>query len=237
MSLQLLMARSRMNHQAQPASGFAAAVLALSPFGYWRLNDAGATAVDSSSNSNDLTWDARNGIYTPHSPSLLPSGDGASVVKTARANALRSSLTGTPPSSVWSIIAAVKASSLSNSANVVFVAGGGSQQLGVNSDGSLQAGRASYQNYTRSTVKIAIGASHLIGVSLDGTGAGSYYLDGQPAGTISGAGNCQQSSQARIGLFWDNTNYWFNGAIQDVALFGTCLTAAQHASLWSAAGG
>lgn len=223
----------------RPASAYAASVLADSPIAYWRLNESsGTVAHDSSGNGRAGTFNS----VTLNQASLLPNGDGASCslagsggsnISTAAIAALNN-MTSPLTLEAW-----VRPASLVT--QVIYAGGSSSPQLALSQSsgsGFPYIGRSGVSNGTSATTALSTGTSYHVVVTVDASGNIQYYVNGAAAGgPFSFASSFSGSGPSYIGSYSDGVNYLFNGRLQDVAIYGTALSAARVLAHWHAAGG
>ena len=222
---------------APAGAGYAAEVLADSPIGYWRQGDpSGTTMTDSSGN-------ARHGTYTA-SPTLgttgLLAGDSDTAVAyngttqyalVADDNSLDSLTT-------FTVEAIIKASSVSGTPQIVARDGGSGNrhwQFRL-SAGTLQFVKIAGGVVTASSAAtLSTGTTYHVAATYDGSNI-RLYIDGAANGTPpSATGNLGASTQdlqfamCRSSTS-NNPNNFFNGVIDEVAVYGSALSAVRLAA-------
>lgn len=227
---------------------YGAAVLADVPDAYWRLGEvSGTTAHDSSGNSH-------SGTYT-NSPTLGVSGALNTSIDTAVTLAAASSqyVTISAPTSLngYSAITVecwYKISALPGAEQVmvskVQAAGGAGYALGITAGNKLffaypydsGAGVRAWNIWT-STVTPLTGAWTHLAVTLSGTTI-TLYTNGTASQTaaVSAIFSMTAPQNVNIGAYSDPVNY-FNGSLDEVAIYPTALSGTRIAAHFTAAGG
>ncbi len=213
------------------AVSYAAAVLGDGPLGYWRLGDVGASAVDVSNTPHPGTY---TGAVTRQQVGALLDGDLAAEFDGATGQILNTAslaaITGACTIEAW-----VYADTLSAVNRRMVFAGKTTSYLSVN----LTTGRIFFsldiggvQQFVSGATNIAVGGwHHLVGTR--DTDKLRVYLDGVLDGTSTSfvGATSWGTGTFRIGAY-DGTvpdNFW-DGRIDEVALYGVCLTPTQIAT-------
>jgi Concanavalin A-like lectin/glucanases superfamily len=211
---------------------YAAKVLADSPTGYWRMDDAG-NPTDSSPSANHMTG---FGGTAPTQVAGLLATDPASTAK-GFVNAFYNRGGLLYPLNTFSIEAWVKRNSLGSAVTLLSQYNGG-LRLDIDAAGTLSLIK-SFAGYcaTSSALKILDTNKHHIVVTRNGIGgAVVFYLDGASETPTPGNPNFDFSGGANNGFFigseW-GTNP-LDGTLDEVAVYPSVLSAAQVAAHYSA---
>lgn len=218
---------------------YSSTVLGLSPLRYYRLGEtSGTTVIDSSSSAQNGTY---VGSPTLNSPGLLAGDSNTAVVLNGSSQYATIPTTGLPSGNgAWTMAA------LANPTNS---AGGGALcSIGDATSGNghlavlAQNGSSGWQVFiwggTVVTGGTAVaGIAHLVVATYDGINL-RVYVDGSlVAGpTAPGITPSIGSGHANIGaLFSTSLAAFFSGTVDEVAIWGSALTATQIGNLWAAA--
>ena len=221
-----------------PAGTYPSSVTADSPVGYWRLGDSGTavaavvgpagTAVGGVTstagalvNDSDLarTFDGSTGyLSVPSSAALNPTGD-LSVEAWARADTVHSGVVlqkgGASGYSVWQY--RLSMSSGGQWRGTLFV---GASAYAVTAPGTAALNKWTHLVLTRSGSTM------------------SLYVDGRLAATATGAGTLNTTTSILgIGRSGASATSWFDGSIDEVAVYGKALAASRVAAHYAAGGG
>ncbi|MBY0369702.1 hypothetical protein K2X33_03385, partial [bacterium] len=212
-------------------------VMSLSPRGYWRLGESsGTTAADETGNGNTGTY---AGGYTLKSASALsPDPDYSATFNgsTAKITTTNSNLN---PTSAITLTAWIKPSGSSQQPLMEY---GNSSSYGVHlwqltfdklyvnfvdtSNGN--------HNMSSGTSQFVAGTWYFVAATYNGS-QGVLYVDGVATdATTLGSFTMQTSYAFNIGHRPSGGGYYYNGVIDDVAVFPTALSTAQIASLYRA---
>lgn len=206
-------------------------VLADTPLAYWRLQEAsGATMADSSGN-------ARAGIYSGFAAGSYAN---ASLLFDASLKSLNFDGTNdfaNITDAAWMDVAAITleiaitADSLSGTRRIISRDDGGSNRMWSL---SVVGSKLQFIFWTTTTgphtvtgaTTLVVGQKYLVAATFDGTN-GKVFLDGVEDATLSVSGSLQVGTLApHIGTQPGGTN-WFDGRMQEVAYYGTALSAAR----------
>ncbi len=221
-----------------PPGAYANSVATDTPVGYWRLGDTGTvvaavvgptgtasggvtSTTGALTGDSDLarTFDGATGyVSVPSSPALNPTGD-FSVEAWARADTVHSGVVvqkgGANGYSVWQY--RLSMTSIGQWRGTVFV---GSNAYAVTAPASAVLGRWTYLVLTRS------------GNTL------SMYVNGVLVATAAGAGTLNTTTSIlAVGRSGASTTSWFDGSIDEVAVYDHALQAARVAAHYTAGGG
>jgi hypothetical protein len=236
------------------AAGLATAILALTPTAYWKLDDSGSTAADSSGNAFDLTYSGTtNANFTP-----LLSNDTTKYRRFGATTARATATTGlglTPPfTGDWTIVGIVSAESLTTTSIVMFYYGGPPGSETEANNAQLQFGiiaatfvtqifweHSTGTNDTTSSIAYArVNEPMMVAAVKDGTANTiTFYRNGKQIGAAVAYTNEPSggSGTMEVSIGYDgvtNTNNFVGG---HVAFFsGTKLTADQLYGLAREAG-
>lgn len=227
------------------ASGYHSAVLADSPIVYLTLDDAsGTTAVDSSGNAHHGTY---VGSPTLGASPLLPTAGGQAVTF-ARASSQYVTLGDVTAldgiTSAWSLECWMKPSATGNSglalishgydgSRVAFALGFGLSDNGSNLQGGFYNGGWHVVDagaVTASTVY------HVV-VTWDGTVLTLYKNGNSAATNTPGSGPSNAAQTTYVGRRWDTSGggIYFDGVLDEVAIYGSALSSTRVAAHYSAA--
>jgi hypothetical protein len=232
------------------ASAYAAAVMSAAPLAYYRLDDATPVALDAGANHLNAHYGAAVerempsliGADPTNNAAVFPGGTSTPnvAVSTARSPALE-------PSAAVSIETWVDTPARSP-ATADLVSYGPMKlgqpytlQLLANGTAAMSVSTAAGLGYVSGQTPLSLGTPHLIAATYDGTTM-SLYVDGSldAAATHAGALSYADESPAyglSIGTAFASTRPAFAGTLDDVAVYGTALSAAQVAAHWSAGSG
>ncbi|MEO8931334.1 MAG: PKD domain-containing protein [Lacisediminihabitans sp.] len=214
-----------------PADAYGAAVYNNDPLLYWRLADtAGTAAVDSGQQDNPGTFSGGN--PTKGVSGALSGNSNAAV--TFKAQAIVASNTQFTNPTTYSLETWFQTTTGSGGKLIGF----GNQQSGLSSnydrhiymqdDGRLVFGVWTGQTNTITTVNsYSDGLWHYVVASQSSDGM-KLYVDGTLAGTNPQTGSQSYSGYWRIGgdQTWGSTSPYFNGKLDEVAVYNTALSAA-----------
>lgn len=218
--------------------GYRETVLAKSPVAYWRLDDAGASAIDSSGNTN--TGTVQSGVTTGATGALTATANAAmsfngssgyiTVADSASLNFTSLSftveawiyLTGTGTSGYCPIIshpggADNKHYILTDPSRILY------RWTGFSSGYTVPLNTWKYIVYTFAAVS-------------DTNGTETFYVDGSSVATRTGIVPAFPAATVwGIGSQANGLNHWFQGSIDEVALYATALSPSVITSHWNAA--
>lgn len=229
-------------------SGFAASVLALSPWGYWKLDETGivttASAADSSSNARHGNYVFGAGSPIANTTALYSGSTSAiSIGGTDARVSLPSFALPVEASQKVSVVATIK----SNRAAITHIlsADGAVRAWQFRHDASGEIQLVTIQGAVVISGNTAIAnvndnAAHMVGFTFDGslaTDKVKLYLDGSRVYS-SGAANPRMppSVSAPIAIASQNNTSNTGGGpnvVDEVALFASALTDADFADLWA----
>lgn len=215
-----------------PVGNYVTAVLALSPISYYRLGEAsGTAAADLGSRAQTGTY---AGTFTLNQASLLPSGEGKSVAKTGTGRVTFPVTTKNKPFSMAMWIK--RTSSPANTQVLLALGASGGAQLALDPSFKLIGGASGNFNLSAGTSAIALNTNTFVVWTIDASGNYKYYINGSLdfSGTNTGVYG-STSTVGTIGIYTDSTGFPFTGNMQEVAVFGAELTAAQITALYAAA--
>jgi hypothetical protein len=232
---------------AWAGANYSSVIIADTPLAYWRLGEASTTPIAADSSGGATSY---NGFYTrgvtsgvtgaiTGDPDTAASFDGASafVVVPNGSNGpfdLRNGFT-------------LEAWIINNGQSGVGQAGRivSNRATGGYGFGILHTGTPDRVRFTTFGVKdydsdLTVvpedGNWHHVAVVFDSTNAANFYLDGKPTDTIMGPGPANGSTaDLNIGRNPGTTQEYFNGSIDEVAVYNYELTAAQIAAHYAAA--
>lgn len=209
-------------------SGYAQTVLANNPLGYWRLGEASGTTM------GDASGNGRSGTYVA-SPSLGTTGLVTGDTDTAATFTAASSQYGEVTAASWmnslsaiTLVAWIKPSA-TTAVGVV------SRDLtGANGPWRLRLSGNVFQfllwhpslTVLSTTGTLTAGTRYHVAATYDGATM-KTYLNGSPDGSSAqtGALNASDNPNLRIGAYGSAGEY-FSGVIDEVAFYGTALSAA-----------
>lgn len=216
-------------------AAYAATVLADSPVGYWRLGESSGTAADNAEGTA-----ARDGTYV-NTPTL-----GATGALTGDADTAIGPLNGTSQcveiadqaafdlGDVFSLEAWVSRGA-TGAAHVIISKSTNAYALALDTNGTIMLSKVS-ETFLQTTGVLGTGWHHVVGTKNGATAA--IYVDGSPAST--GAYSAQTCADNALPLLIgaDNDNgQFFNGSIDEVAVYATALTSTQVAAHYAAGTG
>ena len=221
-----------------PPSAYMLAVLADSPISYWRLGERTGTAIKDSTGTNGGT--AKNGPTLGQTGAILSDPDTAIGFGTSKyvqvASAANLNFTGDFTVEAWA-----KPTAVAGTAGAVAFKGGknnsgGQYRLGIIATNQWQA-----RVYVGSTVIVATAPAaattawtHLV-MTRAGTALTLYVNGSQVASaTVTGTINAT-TSVFTIGRLGSNNSEYFNGSVDEVAVYAGALTAGRIAAHYSAA--
>lgn len=207
----------------------------LQPLGYWRLGEFnGTVAYDHSGNGN-------NGAYhsgTLAQATLLTVPDGVSFDMESGAAADYISVPDDATldfADVFSLSAVVRPESI-GAAMAIFDRGGGSCYININASGYLVLEKNGVGAICTSTVALVAGTTYHIAVTKTGATV-KLYIDGvDVSGVVSNQTLTNTAAEMLIGVLSGGSN-WFDGRVQEIALFGTALSATDVYALYESARG
>lgn len=229
-----------------PATGYAAAVLALSPLGYWRLNETGSTAMaqDSSGNARHFTTSLGTEAACTRGAAGLTSESG----NTAWSWANTASYGQRQAYAAWMNSASFSVTFVANVA-----AGAGMKSVLTRRGTSygtddvfgirFNSGKLEALLWTATGLRDMLsasdysGARHHFAVTYDATtGDTAMYVDGVSVFTNDGAPAAMTSTTSvmDLGAWGGSPNETFVGVLDEVAFHGAALTGAQVATLSAA---
>jgi hypothetical protein len=235
---------------APALSAYARTIVAAAPLAYYRLGDTGSAAVDSSGSNFTGTYGAnvKRGV-----PSLLASEasntaasfPGGSAVAASVVNV--SASTKLQPATAVSVEAWVQESVPSTGTSDLVAYGsmatGIAYTLQVLSNNTVCAFVSTAHGYGLVTGKTALSVGHpyLLSLTYDGTTL-SLYVDGSLDGSSPTSGAISYATPGAtnglsIGAAGNSTRPVFAGTIDEVAVFGSALTATTIAAHWTAGSG
>ena len=218
-----------------PPPASPAAVLTNGPVAYWRLNETnGTTAYDSSPNGNNATYaNCGLGLAGPQPPAF-PGFDPENLAVNFNGSNSRMAC----PAAVsvngaanFTVLAWVKTTATNGGAIIQQRDGSGAgyageYQLAVNGTVSFYVYSNNYQFNLTTTRTVNDGNWHQIAGVRSGTG-GYIYIDGTLAKSGSGTVQSLNPSIATwIGYDERDGNYYFNGLLDEVAVFSNALSSA-----------
>ena len=223
-----------------PTDSYGAAAYADSPTTYWRLDETrGSTAADTSPYGDSGLY---SGGVTKGVASNVSGSTGTAVTLDGSTGLISSTQSFTNPT-VYSETMWFKTTTTTGGKLIGF----GSSQTGLSSNYDrhvymLDTGQLSFGTYTGQTNTVVSPQSYNDGkwhflVATQGTAGMVLYVDGQSVGT-----NPQTQAQSYTG-YWrvggDNTwggatSNYFAGTVDEVAIFGSQLSAGQVSSLYAA---
>jgi hypothetical protein len=216
-------ARVKAHYRAgQPYAG---EVVDDSPVSYWRLGEtSGTTAVDRMATSN--------GTYT-NGPTLgqsgAPTGDPDTAVSFDGTNdyvSVPDSASLDRGNGPLSIEAWVKRS-VAGANHTIVDKGTNAYKLFIGSDNLLTLRKAGSNNIVKSTTTITDTNWHHVVVTKTGA-TSKVYIDGADVtGTVTDQTLANTASPLGIGSISGGTTEWFNGSLDEVAVYGVVLTADQ----------
>jgi hypothetical protein len=246
----------RVANSAPPA--FATATSSLNPQAWWRLNDSGSTAADSSSTGTN-TGTFVGGVTTGAAGALT--GNGAVTLDGASGYVTSSSALSTPGAfseSAWFKTTSVHGGVImSLSSNQTGPGGTSDRTIAMDNNGDLSfslAGRGGSLNYRNQDTIWNDGQWHQVVGVWDGQFTISLYVDGHLiGGTVnSSVPTTLQSGYMRVGYtdmaglqragvfginFYQRTwpiSQYFDGSIDEAMMFNSALTPAQVQAMYAA---
>jgi hypothetical protein len=214
-------------------STYSDTVIADTPVGYWRLGEASGTTADNAQGTS-----ARDGLYVG-TPTLGAAGalnsdsdkaigplDGTSqYVRIDHSTAFNLGNT-------WSIEAWVSRGS-TGAYRIIASKGTGAYELSLDTDGTLTLRQANTGIMLATVAAIGTGWHHVVGTKNGSTLA--LYVDGSAASTDSSANatTTDNGTYLIIGGNWDSGNF-FNGSLDEVAVYGTALSSTRVAAHYTA---
>ena len=216
-------------------------VMSNAPYGYWRFNEtAGTTAYGVGGVMNGSYSNCVLGAAGPQPPlypgfeatNLAPQFNGTNSGITFGTNA---SLNGPGD---FTVIAWVNTTAITSGYVIQQRDGTGYQgeyALSVNGSVNFYLYNGAYQFNTNTLLTVNDGRWHLVAGVRSGTN-GFIYVDGQLAASASGTVKSLNSSLATaVGFNLRDGNSYFNGSIDEVAIFTNALSAGTLLSLYQAA--
>lgn len=229
---------------AAPADGYGAAVFALDPLLYWRLNDSsGNAAADAGANENPGVY---NGDVTKGTTGALAgnANSAASFTGGWTESGVSSASTFNNPSN-YTLEAWFKTTTTNGGKIIGFgssptgTSGSYDRHVYMENNGTLTFGTYTGQlNTVTSTTSMNDGAWHQVVASQSSQGM-KLYVDGQLVGTNPQTSAQDYSGYWRVGgdTTWGGTAPYFAGSIDEVAVYNGALSAHQIAQHWTIGAG
>jgi PKD repeat protein len=223
---------STISPQPMPTDAYGQAVVADNPTLYWRLDEAAGP------NANDASFNGNAGVYTGgvtfQTPSTVTGPNGTGVMLNGSDGAIYSQNTFNNPT-VFSEELWFNTTTQTGGKLIGF----GDQQAGLSSNYDrhiwmLDNGQLVFGTYTGQTNEVQSSASYNDGkwhqvVAGIGPNGMVLYVDGQLVGTNPNTGSQPFTGYWRVGgdtTWGGNSSNYFAGAIDEVAVFPTVLSAA-----------
>jgi hypothetical protein len=220
---------------AGPSSAYAQAVLADTPAAYWRLGETSGTTAADSAGSNNGTY---TNAPTLNSASLLSAdtANRATRFDGTNDNVRVANSSSINPSQRVSVEAWIKPEALPTSGNFASVVTKGESYALQFNGPRLEF--TIMQNGTRRRTQAPVGAVaagqtyHVVG-TYDGT-TSRLYLNGAQVATTALTGAVGPASNGLNIASWDGTMEYMRGTVDDVAVYGSALTAARVTAHYTA---
>lgn len=202
-------------------------VLADSPLGYWRLNEAsGTNAADSSGNGNAGTYTGAGVTYSQ--PGLLLNEGDAAVLFDGVAGDVNLGNPAAFQIGTGTLEAIVQTTTKAPGANFRSIIGKNSAYfMGVDQNGNLVFFDFTTSTARSSGVVITDGLPHHVVLTFQSgvAGGSQLYVDGKAAG--SGQLMTVSAQTSSVALGWNSASQFFGGTVDECAIYGTVLSAAR----------
>jgi RHS repeat-associated protein len=226
------------------ASTYASTVQGDTPAAYYRLDDpSGGVAADSSGNGRSALYDQHSNWGASHAPgaagALATDSDAATATNCGAycgygggATIANASASGLPLGSAARTLEGWFRT-VSNGTVVEFT--GTTFRIRVSGQNQLQVYTPGGTLSWTTLYSLTDNTWHLVEAVDDGSGTVTVYLDGLSQGSQAGAGAQISATGLCIGGNVDGTDY-VNGAVDEVAVYGSALSAAQITAHYGASG-
>ena len=211
-------------------------VLADAPINYYQLDEtSGTTASDSSGNGNTGTYTGV-GVTYGVSGAIVKDSDTA-ITFNGTSGDISLPVAGLPSGTApWSIECWMNILSVPAAFNILVSWGqhvsGGAAELGINASGHLYVGFPSIGGPSQSVSPSTGAWHHVVGTS-DGM-TQKLYVDGALVASGTFAGNISTTSETAFIANGTGGSSWFNGSIDEVAIYNTVLNQQQISSHYTA---
>lgn len=215
---------------ALAASAYKTAVLANSPSVYYRLGESsGTSATDSSGNGDTGTY--QSGVMYGVTGAIV--GDSDTAVSTSSGPVVLGSDSSLPTgSSTRTLEAWENTASTSDQGLVAYGTSAAPWRLGIRSGDQIHLYDITDDISVTTPYSIEDGNWHQVAVSLSASTSLTFFLDGQEVGTGTLSAAPSTVAAGSSGLAIGNG---FNGSLDEPAVYGSALTAAQINAHWRAA--
>lgn len=215
---------------AAPSSPYADRVLALSPYGYYALNEtSGTTLADGSGNGKDLTSTSAAAEYG------LPGAlvEGGTAIRWNEGGRFKNDSGGA--GSVKSVVAWVKTTNGGNQTLAgTFYSANGNPYFGLQVSGGVAKAFSNGSEAVSPGALVNDGAWHMLAATWETGGALRLYVDGVLVKTTTGTTQLAQSDRVFINQDWPVGVY---GTLDAVSMHNVTLTGTEVTSLYSTGSG
>lgn len=213
--------------QWQRCTAYTSAISQDVPVGYWRLGETSGSAAGDIAGANGGTYQASPTLGVPGALA----DDGNTAVRFNGSSQYVSLANNVSFTGDFSVEAWFR--SLSSSTQGIFVAGSGTPRVRLYLDSGLVKGEIVTSGGTKTVVSgssYADGGWHQVVFSRSGTTL-SLYVDGSSAGSAAGASGTVGGASPRIAR--DQASDYFNGSIDEVAIYTSVLSSGRVSAHWA----
>ncbi len=211
---------------------YKSAVLALVPAAYWRCNEASGNLADATANANTMvaqgtpSYSVPGGIPGDPDTAIALNGNSANFFSAANSASLN-------VADVFTVVAWVKRAALDADMSILTR---GTYGYGVHIRiDKLLLTKQDVTNIVYSTLTITDKNWHMVAVTKNGS-AVNLYIDGADVtGAITPDTCAATGGVTNLGSYATYNTLPWNGSLDEVALWGSALTAANITTLWQAA--
>lgn len=203
---------------------YSSAVLADTPLVYWRLGESlGTAALDSSGNARNGTY---NGGFTLGQTGLV-SGGNTAVQLNGTSGYVLTPITGLNLSRNFTLEAVIKPSVISGSQGIISAPNGG-YYIRLSATGHIEFIKSFVASVGTGIATLSAGTRYHIALTVDAAGNWIIYVNG----VLDNNGTTSQTFSSSTGVYLgrDVSAEWFNGVLDECAIYGSVLTSTRLAA-------
>lgn len=216
------------------ASGYSTALLAFTPGGYWRMGEAAGQPQDSSGNANHTTITGGTPTY---SQTGALSGDANTAILFNGSTGYFSAPDAATidPADTFTVMAWIKRTATQGTVQDIVSKGTNAFEFRIHSDNKLMLVKENVAAIVSSTTTITDTTGYHFVVATKSGATVKLYIDAvDVTGVVTNATCATNTALLYIGRRSTAADSFFNGTIDEVAVFPTALTAANIATLYAA---
>lgn len=214
------------------ASGYSTTLLAFTPGGYWRMGEAAGQPQDSSGNANHTTVTGGTPTY---SQTGALSGDANTAILLNGSTGYFSAPDAATidPADTFTVMGWVKKAA-NGTVMCILSKGADAFELRFAADNKLELLKENVASIVKSTTTITDTSYHFVVATKSGATVKLYIDNVDVTGTVTNATCATNAALLSIGRRSTAADEFFNGTIDEVAVFPTALSAANINSLYMA---